>query len=263
VLLVFQPAEELPPGGAAAMLADGVLTDPPVDRAFGLHLWTAAPTGTILVGGGTLWAATAVFRVRLVGRGGHAALPGETLDPVVAAGRLVVALNELVAPGTRALLAVTTVHAGETFNVVPETAELSGTLRAFDRAVLADLATRLTVTASEVAAATGVRAEVEYREGYPPLVNDPALAELVRAACAEVVGAEAVGTAVPSFAGEDFARFAQAVPACFFQVGTANAAADSTWPHHHPRFALDEDALAIGVAALAAVAERALSQDGT
>ncbi len=262
VKLIFQPAEESP-GGAEPMIAAGVLAEPPVDLAFGLHLWASLPTGAIGVGAGPQMASSDMFTVTIHGHGGHAAMPSECVDPVVVAAHLVTALQTIVSrsvpPLSTAVVTVAQLHAGHTFNVIPDSATLNGTVRTFDEAVRARVAERFAELVAGVCAAFGATGEIDWTPSYPVLVNDGAMAELVRAAAREVVGDDQVREATPSLGAEDFAYFLRQVPGCYFQVGLANAAKGTGAPHHNPRFDLDEEALPIAVEVLVRVTERALA----
>lgn len=253
VKLFFQPAEEHP-GGALPMIEAGALEDPRVDCAFAAHLWSPLPVGLIAASPGPVLAAADKFTITLRGRGGHAALPHETVDPVMVAGHVITAVHSLVsryvAPGQRAVISLTTLRAGEAFNVIPETAVLGGTLRAFDERLRNALTARLEEVASHTAQAFGASATLEYERGYPPVVNDAAMTDVLRRAAAAVVGDSGVVPLEPVMGGEDFAYILERVPGCFFVVGARNAALEACWPHHHPRFAIDEAALGLGVATL-------------
>jgi amidohydrolase len=202
------------------------------------------------------------FTITVHGRGGHAAVPEATVDPVLTAAHIIVAAQGIVSrnvsPTQPAVLSITQVHGGEAPNVTPETVVLGGTVRAFDPRVRALMRRRLEEIATHTAQAHGARAEVEYREGCPPAVNDAAAAALVSEACSSVLGADQVSVWAPQTVGEDFACFLERVPGCFYFLGMRDETAGSVWPHHHPRFTVDERALPLGVATFVALAERVL-----
>lgn len=261
IAYVFQPAEE---GGRGAlkMIEDGALEDPKVDAAFGIHLWNDLPTGTIAARPGPIMAAVDEFRITVRGVGGHAAQPQRTSDPIVCAAQLVTALQTLVSRATdpfeQLVVSVTAVHAGEAFNVIPETAELRGTVRTMDRALWDRVPERFRTVVNGVCAALGCAAEIDYQRQSPPVVNDEALTALVREAAEEIVGAANVPGDVRSMGGEDFAFFGERVSACFAFVGSRNLAKGADAPHHSPRFDIDEDALAVGVELVERVARKVL-----
>ena len=257
VVFAFQPAEEKP-GGAKPMIEAGVLDDPPVDAALGLHLWTNLPVGTVGLNRGPLMAGAAEFRLTVTGKGGHAALPHQTIDAVVVASHIVVALQTLISRGTSpleaAVVTVGSVHAGSTFNVIAGRAVLEGTVRAFDPAVRESLRDRIAEVAGGVAGALGAEAALEWTPHYPATVNDPRAAALVAREAALVVGAENVVQDVRTMGAEDMSYFLEAVPGCFFFVGAANRERGITAPHHSPRFDIDEGALPIGAEILSRAA---------
>lgn len=263
VKFVFQPCEESPPGGAKPMIEAGVLEDPHVDACFGLHIWQSLPVGQIGVITGPAMAHSDRFLIRVQGRGGHAAQPHLTVDSVVVASQIVVALQTVVArsasPLHPAVVTVGSLHAGTTYNVIADSAELRGTIRSFDDETRALLPRRVEAVARGIAAAFGAEITWEYLQGYPACVNDAAMADLVRAACREVVGAERVVQPEPTMGGEDFAYFLRARPGCFWFVGSRNEARGLTYGHHHPRFDIDEAALPIAIESLVAVTLHYLS----
>jgi amidohydrolase len=254
VKLLFQPAEEMPPGGAKPMIEAGVLEDPVVDAVFGLHINQDGPLGTIDVCPGPAMAAADRFTVNIQGKGGHGARPQDSVDPIVVGAQIVTALQTLVSrevdPIESAVVSVCAFLAGEAFNVIPDTAELRGTVRTFTPENRDLLERRIGELAAGVAAAMGATAEVEYTRGYPATVNDPAMTDLARAAAAEVVGAEHVIESPPMMGAEDFSYFLEQKPGSYFFVGSKNEERGLVWGHHHPKFDLDEAALAVGIEAL-------------
>ena len=258
VKVLFQPAEEVPPGGAKPMIDAGVLEDPHVDAAFGMHIAQSDPVGTLSVRPGPYMAAADRFRVVIHGKGGHGAHPHDTIDPVLIGAQIVTALQSLVArevdPIESGVVTVAAFLAGEAFNVIPETAELRGTVRTFTPANRDLLQERVGALVTGIAAAMRAEATVEYARGYPATVNDPELTELVRRACEATVGPDKVLTGAPMMGAEDFSYFLEAVPGSFFFVGSKNPERGLVWGHHHPRFDLDEAALAVGIEAMVRVA---------
>ncbi|HSM60410.1 MAG TPA: IAA-amino acid hydrolase [Longimicrobiales bacterium] len=264
VKLLFQPAEE---GGAGGdrMVREGALQDPHVVRAFGLHLWPYAPTGVVTGRVGTFLAAAGKVRVRVTGHGGHAATPHATVDPVVTAAKLIVELQTIVSrevdPLDAAVVSVTMVRAGEAFNVIPEEAELTGTLRSLSMEGLRWLQQRVRDIAGHVAAANRCEAVVEFPDhDYPPTHNDARAWDLACGVAAEMLGEHAVVECPPFMGGEDFAFYQQHVPGCFMALGIRNDAVGSTRVLHHPGFMVDEDALPIGSAMHVAWAVRSLEE---
>lgn len=247
VRVLFQPAEE-GEGGAQAMVAAGVMDG--VDVALGVHLWNELPVGTLGVKAGPLMAAVDRLRIVVRGRGGHGGKPHRSADPVVAAAHVVTTLQTIVSrevpPTLPAVVTLGSVHGGQAFNVIPDEVTLLGTIRTFDAELRRSMPERVSRIAAGVTEALGCRAEVEVRAGNPPVVNDPAMAEMARRAATRVVGEENVVEPEPTMGGEDMAIYFERAPGCFVFVGSANAARGLDQPHHSPRFDFDEDALMVG-----------------
>ncbi len=257
VVLCFQPAEE-GGGGAARMIEAGALRFADVGEAFALHLWSLSPSGTVHVRPGPTMAGQDEFTARIVGRGGHGAMPHRAVDPIVAACHAVVALQAVVSrsvdPVEAAVLSVGSIHAGSAPNVIPEAAEIVGTMRSFREEVRALLRRRLEEVLEGTARALGCRAEVHLRPGYPPVVNDPTAVEKVRRAAVEAVGEDRLFEPAPMAAAEDFAYFLERLPGAFVFVGAGDPSRGIDAPHHSPRFDIDESALKVGVELLARLA---------
>ncbi|MDA0700305.1 MAG: amidohydrolase [bacterium] len=248
-VFVFQPAEEIV-RGAEAMLADGALDGLEIDHALGLHLSSMHPTGTVALRAGPSMAATDSFRLVAHGRGGHAAKPNDTIDPVLVSAHLVLALQALVLretdPVDQAVISVTSVHGGTAFNIIPEAVELKGTLRTFDAETRARLRRRILEVAGGVAATFRATVTPEWIEGSPAVVNDREATARMRAVARRIVGEERVLENPQIMGGDDMALWLERAPGCYFFVGGSGGDA-SAWPHHHPRFDLDEACLPIAV----------------
>jgi amidohydrolase len=244
------------------VIADGVMSG--VDLAIGIHLWNELPVGTIGVKSGPLMASVDRLRIVIRGRGGHGAKPHRSADPVVAAAHVVTALQTVVSrevpPVQPAVVTVASIHAGQAFNVIPDQAVLTGTIRSFDPELRRSMPERIARVAGGVAQALQCRAEVEVRPGNPAVINDAGVAELCRRAAARVVGEEGVVEPEPTLGGEDMACYFEQAPGCFVFVGSANAERGLYQPHHSPRFDFDEAALAIGCEFLLQAAAEALPQ---
>jgi len=260
VKLAFQPAEEIS-DGARAMIRAGVLDAPTVDAAFGIHLWNDLPAGTVGLMPGPVMASVDEFEITVEGKGGHAAAPHQTVDPVVTAAHIVTALQTLVSrrrdPFEPGVLSVTQLAAGHAFNVIPGTAELRGTVRTFGGRWWEDAPGLVENTARSVAQAFGATARVRYARHTEPLVNDPAMTALMTEVAAGIVGAGNVRTGVRTMGGEDMSYFLRRVPGCFAFVGSAPPGRAAS-PHHSPTFDIDESSLAIGVELLSRTAARFL-----
>jgi len=258
VRVLFQPAEE-GEGGAQAMVAAGVMDG--VTLAVGVHLWNELAVGTLGVKAGPLMAAVDRLRIVVRGRGGHGGKPHRSADPVVAAAHVITALQTIVSrevsPTLAAVVTLGSVHGGQAFNVIPDEVTLTGTIRTFDADLRRSMPERVARIATGIAEGLGCRAEVDVRAGNPPVVNDPAVAELARRAAVRVVGEENVVEPEPTMGGEDMAVYFERAPGCFVFVGSANQQRGLDQPHHSPRFDFDEDALLIGTEFLLEVAKEA------
>lgn len=251
VRLIFQPHEEHYPGGASAMIADGVLEG--VEAIFGLHVFTNLHIGELGTRAGPFMAAVNTFRIVITGKGGHAAMPEQCVDPVVIAAHVIVALQTIVsrsiAISEPAVVSVTQVEAGRADNIIPSDVTLAGTIRTFDGQVRRHVCDRVRELATGVAATHGAAADVRIDPGYPVLVNDGELTERgLDAARAIGFDDRRLVTLAPQGVGEDFAYYCQRVSGTFVFLGAGNPAKDCTYPHHHPRFNVDEDVLALGAA---------------
>jgi amidohydrolase len=251
VKFIFQPAEE-GPGGAKPMIEAGALEQPNVDAIIGLHLWNNLPIGTAGVRTGPMMAATEFFHCTIRGRGGHGAIPHQTVDSIVVAAQVVNAIQTIVArnidPLQSAVVTLGELHAGSAVNVIADQARLSGTVRYFDEMYEGYFARRLDEIIGGVCQCHGASYELDYNPLYPPVVNDAGITELVRSAALSVV--ETPAGVVPecqTMGGEDMSFFLRAVPGCYFFLGAANQAKELAYPHHHPRFDFDEAALSTGV----------------
>ncbi len=251
VKILFQPAEE-GPGGAQPMIEAGVLKNPDVDAIIGLHLWNNLPLGTVGVRSGPFMAAVEQFTCTLLGKGGHGAMPHQTIDSVLLGAQIVTALQTIVArnvnPLESAVVTVGEFQAGTAHNVIADTARLSGTVRYFNPDLSPLIARRVREIISGLCAAHGASFDLDYQGLYPPVVNDAEIAELVRRNAAAVV--ETPAGVVPdcqTMGAEDMSFFLQAVPGCYFFLGSANSERQLSYPHHHPRFDFDETALGLGV----------------
>ncbi len=253
---LFQPAEE-GQGGAQACAGDGVLEG--IGSAFGLHLWAPMPVGRIGVNRGALMAAVDHFEIAVEGRGGHGAAPHETADPIVAAARIVEALQTVVSreisPLDPAVVTIGSIHGGTAFNIIPGSVHLSGTARSFTEATGRALPQKIERIVAGTAAACGVRARLQYTRVNTATVNDARMADLVIEVAGRLLGEENVETDTRTLGGEDMSVFLNEVPGCFFFVGCAREGPPR--PHHSPRFDMDERALAVGTIVMEAVLREA------
>ncbi len=253
VKFIFQPAEEVV-GGAEPMVKEGTMEG--VDGIIGLHLMSKMPIGRVGVRAGAVFASADKFVLTVRGKGGHAAMPHEAVDPIVIAAHIITVLQTIISretsPFSPAVITLGSIQAGTAFNIIPETVELQGTIRAFSVAEREKLARRISEMAQGIAGAMRGSCEAAVLYGCPPCINDPAMTELVHKAAAAAVGEQSVDSSeeVLTTSGDDMAYFLDTVPGCYFIVGAQNEKKGVTYPHHHPRFNVDEDAMPIGVEVL-------------
>jgi amidohydrolase len=259
----FQPSEEgnngEEVGGAEMMLRDGVLDSPKVDMSLSLHLWNEKPLGWLGIAGGPVMAGAEIFTVRIAGKGGHGAIPQQTIDPVVAAAQIVGALQSIVsrnvAPMETAVVSVTTIHSGTAFNVIPQTAELTGTIRTFDLGVRQKVVQRFEQIARGVGEALGCQVDVEVKRMTPALINDEAISSTVQAAARHVLSESDLDTdGYFTMGAEDMAFMQEKIPGCYFFVGSNDKARHLDYGHHHPKFDFNEEALIRASALMASAA---------
>ena len=257
IRFVFQPGEE-GFGGARFMIDDGVLNHPRVDAAFALHLIAPMPVGMIGVRPGALMASMDSFTISIIGKGGHAAMPEGGVDAVVMGAQAVTALQSLiskeVSPLVPLVVHVGTIHGGNAFNIIAESIEMKGTVRCLDEGLRKSIPERMDRILKGITSAFRGFHQLDYQFGYPPVVNNGAMTELLKAEAADVVGREMVIEVPPSMAGDDMAFFLKEVPGCYFFVGAGNAQKGLTYPHHSSRFDIDEEALITGAETLARTA---------
>lgn len=262
VKFMFQPAEE-GLGGAARMIRDGVLDGPKPDFALALHVWTPLEMNQIGLSSGPVMACADEFRARIIGKGGHGALPHQTVDAVLVAAHVVTALQSIVSrnvkPLDSAVVTVGKLEAGTAFNIIPGEALLEGTLRAFEPDVREMLATRCREIIETLPQAFGARGEWKLIPGFPAVVNNSEVVERLRPILQRVAGSENVAEFEPTLGAEDFSLVLQQIPGCYFFVGARNEAIGATFPHHHPQFNIDESALPLGVQSLVAAVKELLS----
>ncbi|XAR55562.1 hypothetical protein NMG60_11035671 [Bertholletia excelsa] len=265
VVLVFQPAEEAG-NGAKGMIGDGALED--AEAIFAVHVSHQHPTGVIGSRPGPLLAGCGFFRAVISGKQGLAGDPHRTIDPVLAASAAVISLQGIVSreanPLDSQVVSVTAVDGGDNLDIIPETVILGGTFRAFSNASFYQLLRRIKEVIVEQARVFRCSAAVDFFEKestiYPPTVNDEQMYEHVRKVAVDVVGAENFRVVPPMMGAEDFSFYSEVVPAAFFYIGIRNETLGSTHSGHSPHFMIDEDALPIGAAMHAAIAERYLCE---
>ena len=258
VKLLFEPAEETT-GGAPHMIKEGVLENPKVDCVLGLHVDEETKCGTIKIKKGVVNAASNPYTIKITGQGGHGASPHTTVDPVVIASHIVIALQTIVsreiAPVNPAVVTVGTIHAGTAQNIIPGEATISGMIRTMTKEDRAFAVQRLTEIAEGIASMSRAKAEVIVDESYPCLYNEDNCVDLVKESAETVLGKENVlEQKNPKMGVESFAYFAMERPAAFYFLGSGNKAKHTDEPAHSNLFNIDEDCLPIGVAIQATAA---------
>lgn len=239
VRFIFQPSEELLPGGALGMIEDGCLNE--VDEIYALHVWPWMKTGTIGICDGPAMAQADTFEITINGKGGHAAAPHQTEDPIVIGSHLITQLQTLVSryvsPLDSAVVSITQFHAGSAYNVIPSEAQLTGTVRTFQPETQKMIHKKLEQWVSPIGM-------LDYHEGYPVLVNEKICSELV---VKEGASFQVEYPAQKALFGEDFAYYLKHVPGCFIQLGCRNEEKGCIYPIHHPKFNLDEECIKVGM----------------
>ncbi len=261
VVFLFQPAEELPPGGAKKMIEDGALEG--VDAAFGLHFWQPLPTGSIGLVKGPMMAQADNFSVTVRGKGGHGSAPHLTVDPILVASQLVVNAQSIVSrnvdPLKSAVVSFGTIKGGTIYNIIPNDVFLTGTVRTFDAPLQVFIQKKLDEMVEGTCRALGATGEFKYEKGYPPLVNHGEMVDLVLEVAEKTLGKESIKTIDPVMGGEDFAYFLQKVPGAFLFFGMGDG---MKFPHHHPAFDMDEAALPLATLFMTGLALEFLQRGG-
>ena len=268
VYLVFQPAEE-GGGGAREMIKDGLFDKFPMEAIFGAHNWPGMPVGMIGVNPGAMMASSNDFRITITGKGSHAALPHLGVDPVPVACQMVMAFQTIITrnkkPIDPGVISVTMIHTGEATNVVPDSAEIRGTVRTFSIGTLDMIEARMKTVAEHTCAAFGATCEFNFRRNYPPTVNHARETDFVKRVMAGVVGADQVVAFEPTMGAEDFSFFLQAKPGCYFTIGNGDGAhregGHGLGPCmlHNPSYDFNDDLIPLGATAWVRIAEEWLA----
>ncbi|MFZ1948372.1 MAG: M20 family metallopeptidase [bacterium] len=263
VRLIFQPAEETPPGGALGMIRAGVLRTPPVGAVIGIHVDPAVPAGKVAVNAGPISAAADDFTVTITGRAGHGSAPHKGVDAIAVAAEFISALQQVVSRRVSAMdnvvVSVGTISGGTKHNIIAETVTMNGTVRTKKAGLRRQVPAMIKQVLEGTCAAFGAKGEFKYDKGYPAVVCDEALSDQVRGWCRELLGApQVIRTTGFEMGGEDFAYYAQQVPGTFILLGVTNERKGKTYLLHQPQFDIDEDVLKLGVEALAYSAYRRL-----
>ena len=249
VRFLFQPSEEKFPSGALAMVEAGAMAG--VDFIMGIHLWQPLSAGIAGISHGCLMASPDEFTIAVQGKGGHGSMPQDTVCALSVGAQIICSLNTIVGrsvdPLDSAVISPGMFRSGEVFNITPDIAVIKGTIRSFNEKVRTHMWKRLEEICNGICQAAGATYTMEKIMGHPPVINNPEVATIVAEAATETVGESNVREIAPSMGGEDFSYFLQQQPGMFLFLGTGNPAKGASFPHHHPRFDIDESVLATGV----------------
>ena len=258
VKLIFQPAEELIPGGASILIKEGVLKNPDVSNIVGQHVMPLIDAGKVGFRSGLYMASTDELHVTVKGKGGHGAMPQFNIDPVLIAAHIITCLQQIVSrvaqPSVPTVLSFGKVIANGATNVIPDEVKLEGTFRTMDEKWRAEAHTKMKKMAEGIAESMGGSVDFEIRKGYPFLMNDENLTARTRAFAEDFLGKENVEDLDIWMAAEDFAYYSQEIPACFYRLGVRNEAKGITSSVHTPTFDIDENALEVGAGLMAWIA---------
>ncbi|MCX7662905.1 MAG: M20 family metallopeptidase [Tepidimonas fonticaldi] len=272
VYLIFQPAEE-GGGGAREMIADGLFERFPMQAVFGMHNWPGLPVGRFAVSPGPVMASSNEFAITLHGKGGHAALPHNTVDPVPIACQLVQAFQTILTRNLRpvepGVISVTMIHAGEATNVIPDRCEIQGTVRTFTVEALDLIERRMRELSEQLCAAFGARADFRFRRNYPPTVNSAAEAAFAAEVMRDIVGPDGVVAQEPTLGAEDFAYMLQAKPGAYVFIGNGDGAHRGAYGPghdagpctlHNPRYDFNDALIPLGASYWVTLATRWLAR---
>ncbi|MBH0172242.1 amidohydrolase [Fictibacillus sp. 23RED33] len=263
IVFIHQHAEELAPGGAIAMIEDGCLDG--VDVIYGTHLWATMPTGTIGYRTGPVMAAADSFTIKVQGKGGHGAQPHKTKDSIVIGAQLVSNLQQIVSrrvnPLDAAVVSVGAFEAKNAFNVIADTAKLTGTVRTFKEEVRVAIEQEIDRIAKGTCLASDASYEYVFKRGYPAVVNHKGDTEFIVDVARKVPGVMELEEIEPQMGGEDYSYYLERVPGTFFFTGALDEVWEEVYPHHHPKFRINEDALLIAANLLGAATLTYLKQN--
>ncbi|MFY8136725.1 MAG: M20 metallopeptidase family protein [Flavobacteriales bacterium] len=256
--LVFQPAEEKLPGGASIMLKDGLFSKEKPEKILAQHVFPELPVGKVGITPGAYMASSDELYITVKGKGGHGAKPDHTVDPVLIASHLIIALQQVVSrwsnPITPSVLTIGKVIANGATNVIPSEVTMEGTFRTFDENWRSDAHQRMIALAKGLVEGMGGTVEFRVERGYPVVYNDPEVTAVSRKIAEDYLGKDNVVTLERKATAEDFAYFSQVVPGCFYRLGTASENGDNGFSVHHPQFNIDEKAIELGMGMMAYMA---------
>ena len=262
IKLVFQPAEELLPGGASIMIEEGVLENPKPQAIVGQHVMPLIETGKVGFRSGIYMASTDELYITVTGKGGHGAQPQQNIDPVLIAAHIIIALQQIVSrnadPRLPSVLSIGKVNANGATNIIPNEVKMEGTFRTLNEDWRKEAKRLMKKMAEGIAESMGGHCEFDIHNGYPFLINEPVLTANARTFAEDYLGKDKVVDLDIWMAAEDFAYYSQVTNACFYRLGTGNAAKGTTYSVHTPNFDIDEDALKISSGLMAYIALKQL-----
>ncbi|MBC2723855.1 MAG: amidohydrolase [Desulfosporosinus sp.] len=263
VRLMFQHAEEVPPGGAVEMVEAGVMEG--VDEVYGLHLSSNYETSMFCLRKGALTSATDRFDIVVKGKGGHSAFPETTIDPIVIAAQIIVGLQNIVSRQTAAIdtvvLSTCQINAGKAYNIIPDMVSIAGSTRTFGKEIREGLSKKIERIVKGITSSYGADYDFKFSLGYSSVINDDALITDIEKILTQRFGKERVIYIEPLMPGEDFSAFSEVCPGAFIDVGTRNVEKGSDEPHHNCKYKMDEDALAYGVQFFVSLVQVRLSSE--
>lgn len=250
VKLIFQPGEEMHPGGGSMMIAASVLENPKVSAILALHVYPHLPAGIVGFRSGQYMASTDEIHITIEGKGGHAALPHQTIDPIAIAAQCIVSLQQVISrksnPIIPSVLSFGKISGGTVNNVIPDKVEISGTLRTMDERWREEAHQLIKDVVQNTSSAFGARATIHIPKGYPSLINDVELTKFMEGAAKEYLGEDQVKELSLRMTADDFAFYSQAIPGCYFRLGTNTDNKEHTYSVHNAQFDIDEQAMATG-----------------
>jgi amidohydrolase len=265
VRLIFQPAEETPPGGALTLIRHGALRKPKVSAIIGTHVVASVPSGKVAFNTGTISAGADDFSVTILGKGGHGSKPQEGVDAIAVAAQFISTIQTIVSrrvsPLESVVVSIGRISGGERHNIIADRVTMDGTIRTKSTALRRQVPAMIRQILKTTCSGSGAKGKFEFVPGYPPVVCDDRFGDLVRSACIDVLGRSRVTTTPElEMGGEDFAYYARKVAGTIIFVGASNKRKGKVFQLHHSRFDIDEDALKLGVTAIAYSAYRYLAE---
>lgn len=265
IRFIFQHAEEMTPGGAKEMIEAGVMKG--VDSIFGIHLWSPLETGKIGICYGPMMGSPDSFFITINGKGGHAAMPHETIDSITIGAQVVTNLQHIVSRGTdpfeNVVVTITQFSGGSKWHVIPGKAEINGNVRTINPILRDTMPGKIEKVIEGITAAHGATYEFKYSFGFDSVINDDSLTKVTEEIARRLYGDEAIVRIKPVLAGEDFSAYQKVAPGCFFFIGIGNEEKATNYPHHHPNFNIDEDTLGKGVEMFVATTMKLLCTGNT